>query len=110
MSSALRERVAAARRRAAQGTSLRPSSLFSTPIGSGGGGALQGTVDPVVYGNQLLGLDTEHAVDGKVKDVLKDYTFYIVPSMCPDGAFCGHLRTNADGQNLNREWCSTGSK
>ena len=44
-----------------------------------GGGALQGTVDPVVYGNQLLGLDTEHAVDGKVKDVLKDYTFYIVP-------------------------------
>ena len=49
-------------------------------------------------------------VDGKVKDVLKDYTFYIVPSMCPDGAFRGHLRTNADGQNLNREWCSTGSK
>ena len=46
-------------------------------------------------------------VDGKVKDVLKDYTFYIVPSMCPDGAFRGHLRTNADGQNLNREWCST---
>ena len=47
-------------------------------------------------------------VDGKVKDVLKDCTFYIVPSMCPDGgAFRGHLRTNADGQNLNREWCST---
>ena len=29
--------------------------------------------------SRLLGLDTEYAVDGKVKDVLKDYTFYIVP-------------------------------
>ena len=53
---------------------------------------------------------TIDAVDGQVRDVLKMYTFYIVPNMCPDGAFRGHLRTNAGGQNLNREWCSSGSE
>jgi murein tripeptide amidase MpaA len=30
--------------------------------------------------------------------------FYIVPNMNPDGSFRGHLRTNAAGMNLNREW------
>src|SRR5690606_37436997 len=30
--------------------------------------------------------------------------FHIVPNMNPDGAFRGHLRTNALGVNLNREW------
>lgn len=31
-------------------------------------------------------------------------TFHIVPNMNPDGARRGHLRTNAVGVNLNREW------
>ncbi|MBS0479768.1 MAG: hypothetical protein JSR79_10785 [Proteobacteria bacterium] len=31
-------------------------------------------------------------------------TFYVVPNMNPDGTFRGHLRTNAAGVNLNREW------
>src|SRR3546814_5147097 len=31
-------------------------------------------------------------------------TFHIVPNMNPDGSFHGHLRTNAAGVNLNREW------
>ena len=31
-------------------------------------------------------------------------TFHIVPNMNPDGTFRGHLRTNAAGTNLNREW------
>lgn len=31
-------------------------------------------------------------------------TFYIVPNMNPDGSRRGHLRTNAAGINLNREW------
>ncbi|WP_150290650.1 M14 family metallopeptidase [Sphingobium estronivorans] len=31
-------------------------------------------------------------------------TFYIVPNMNPDGSRRGHLRTNAVGINLNREW------
>jgi murein tripeptide amidase MpaA len=31
-------------------------------------------------------------------------TLHIVPNMNPDGAFRGHLRTNAAGTNLNREW------
>lgn len=30
--------------------------------------------------------------------------FYVVPNMNPDGSRRGHLRTNAAGANLNREW------
>lgn len=39
--------------------------------------------------------------------VLRDQaTFHIVPNMNPDGSFRGHLRNNAAGANLNREWQS----
>ncbi|WP_225206977.1 M14 family metallopeptidase [Novosphingobium huizhouense] len=31
-------------------------------------------------------------------------TFHVVPNMNPDGSVRGHLRTNAAGVNLNREW------
>ncbi len=31
-------------------------------------------------------------------------TFHVVPNMNPDGSARGHLRTNAVGSNLNREW------
>ncbi len=31
-------------------------------------------------------------------------TFYVVPNMNPDGSVRGHLRNNAAGANLNREW------
>jgi murein tripeptide amidase MpaA len=57
---------------------------------------------------RLLGLDTDGEVDGQVKKMLTLYTFYIVPCMCPDGAVRGHLRTNACGANLNREWAPKG--
>jgi murein tripeptide amidase MpaA len=33
-------------------------------------------------------------------------TFNIVPNMNPDGSRLGHLRTNAAGINLNREWAA----
>ncbi|GGB12025.1 M14 family metallopeptidase [Agarivorans gilvus] len=36
--------------------------------------------------------------------LLKDTVFYVVPNMNPDGSVRGHLRTNAVGTNLNREW------
>ena len=35
---------------------------------------------------------------------LKHAVFYVVPNINPDGAIRGHLRTNAAGANLNREW------
>lgn len=33
-------------------------------------------------------------------------TIHIVPNMNPDGSVRGHLRTNAAGVNLNREWAA----
>ena len=36
--------------------------------------------------------------------LLSQACFYIVPNMNPDGSKRGHLRTNAAGANLNREW------
>jgi murein tripeptide amidase MpaA len=42
--------------------------------------------------------------DPLVRRLREKATFHIVPNMNPDGAFRGHLRTNAAGVNLNREW------
>ena len=39
--------------------------------------------------------------------VAQQMPFHIVPNCNPDGSFRGHLRTNADGTNLNREWVYT---
>ncbi|RME64585.1 MAG: hypothetical protein D6782_07965 [Alphaproteobacteria bacterium] len=36
--------------------------------------------------------------------LLEKAVFYVVPNMNPDGSRRGHLRTNAAGVNLNREW------
>jgi len=58
--------------------------------------------------NRLLGLSTGGATDGLTRKLLKQFTFHIVPNMNPDGATRGHLRVNAGGANLNREWASTG--
>jgi murein tripeptide amidase MpaA len=42
--------------------------------------------------------------DAVTREVLKVADFFIVPNMNPDGGVRGHLRTNACGANLNREW------
>ncbi|MDT0629848.1 M14-type cytosolic carboxypeptidase [Alteromonas sp. W364] len=42
--------------------------------------------------------------DGVAKSLLEQNTFYVIPNMNPDGSARGHLRTNAVGTNLNREW------
>jgi murein tripeptide amidase MpaA len=44
--------------------------------------------------------------DSVSKSLLAQCVFYLVPSMNPDGAVRGNLRTNAAGANLNREWVS----
>ena len=38
------------------------------------------------------------------EDLLAKTTVHVVPNMNPDGTQRGHLRTNAAGVNLNREW------
>jgi len=45
--------------------------------------------------------------DAVAQELLTLADFYIVPNMNPDGSFRGHLRTNAAGVNLNREWDKT---
>lgn len=42
--------------------------------------------------------------DGLGRQLLDKAVFYIIPNMNPDGSARGHLRTNAVGTNLNREW------
>ncbi|KIG12834.1 Zinc carboxypeptidase domain protein [Enhygromyxa salina] len=57
----------------------------------------------------------EHLMDGLLarlldptdpvsRTLLAKADFWIVPNMNPDGSRRGHLRTNASGANLNREW------
>ncbi|WP_218418462.1 M14 family metallopeptidase [Alteromonas lipotrueae] len=44
--------------------------------------------------------------DGLARQLLDNAVFYVVPNMNPDGSARGHLRTNAVGTNLNREWAT----
>lgn len=46
-------------------------------------------------------LDEDDPVARKLR---QHAVFHIVPNMNPDGSRRGHLRTNAKGVNLNREW------
>lgn len=46
-------------------------------------------------------LDTDNAVS---RTLLERCEFHIIANMNPDGSRRGHLRTNAIGINLNREW------
>jgi murein tripeptide amidase MpaA len=46
-------------------------------------------------------VDESDPVTGHLLDRL---VFHVVPNMNPDGSRRGHLRTNAAGVNLNREW------
>ncbi len=42
--------------------------------------------------------------DPVARALLERAVIHVVPNMNPDGSFRGHLRTNAKGINLNREW------
>lgn len=54
---------------------------------------------PVGFLERLL--DSHSAL---ARHALQKAVFYVVPNMNPDGSWRGHLRTNAAGANLNREW------
>ncbi len=56
---------------------------------------MEGAVDALI--------DTDNATIAALRDKA---TLHLVPNMNPDGSFRGHLRTNAAGVNLNREWHS----
>lgn len=42
--------------------------------------------------------------DALAKLLRRKAVFFVVPCLNPDGSVLGHLRTNATGANLNREW------
>ncbi|WP_046269944.1 M14 family metallopeptidase [Pseudomonas syringae] len=42
--------------------------------------------------------------DAVLQQLLAEADVYLVPNVNPDGAFHGHLRTNANGKDLNRAW------
>lgn len=42
--------------------------------------------------------------DALARKLRETATISVIPHMNPDGAILGHLRTNAAGANLNREW------
>ena len=44
--------------------------------------------------------------DSVGRELRKRCRFHVVPNMNPDGSARGHLRTNAVGVNLNREWAT----
>jgi murein tripeptide amidase MpaA len=48
-------------------------------------------------------IDESNAASRKL---LSQCDLYLVPNMNPDGSRRGHLRTNAAGRNLNREWAN----
>jgi murein tripeptide amidase MpaA len=76
----------------------------------------EGPLQVWLYGRQHPGETmTEYWMEGALEKLLDDAdpvsrrlrekaTFHVVPNMNPDGSKRGHLRTNAVGVNLNREW------
>ncbi|HLL58673.1 MAG TPA: M14-type cytosolic carboxypeptidase [Allosphingosinicella sp.] len=76
----------------------------------------EGSLQVWLYGRQHPGESmAEYWMEGALEKLLDDAdpvsrrlrqraTFHIVPNMNPDGSRRGHLRTNAVGVNLNREW------
>lgn len=44
------------------------------------------------------------------KSLLEKCKLFLMPNMNPDGSRRGHLRTNAVGRNLNREWADASEK
>ncbi len=88
------------------GQSLDGQAIDAFTIGTGG-------KQVWIYGRQHPGESmTEWWMEGALEwlatpaaaGLLGKATVHVVPNMNPDGTRRGHLRTNAAGVNLNREW------
>jgi murein tripeptide amidase MpaA len=60
--------------------------------------------------HRLFGLgETNGSIDDATRTLLDSVRMHVIPNANPDGSVLGHLRTNAVGANLNREWADTTS-
>ncbi len=57
---------------------------------------IEGWLDRLLDNNDATSIELRRLCD-----------IHVVPNMNPDGSYRGHLRTNAAGANLNREWASS---
>ena len=90
------------------GTTLDGQAIDCFDIGTGAKQVwLYGRQHP---GESMTEFWMEGALDWLTSDAAKPLlaaaTVHVVPNMNPDGTRRGHLRTNAAGVNLNREWHS----
>lgn len=98
------------------GRTLDGQDLDLLRVSEGGGAASETKKRCWVFARQHPGESmAEHLMDGLLarlldpsdpvsRTLLRKADFWIVPNMNPDGSRRGHLRTNASGANLNREW------
>ncbi len=94
------------------GTTLDGQDIDLLTIGTPGDGRLSFWVTARQHPGEVMAEWWIEGLLGRLLDetdpvarvLLEKAVFYIVPNMNPDGSRRGHLRTNAKGVNLNREW------
>ncbi|PRQ01019.1 Zinc carboxypeptidase [Enhygromyxa salina] len=98
------------------GRTLDGQDLDLCRVTEGGAAPREGKKRCWIFARQHPGESmAEHFMDGLLarlldpadpvaRALLAKADFWIVPNMNPDGSRRGHLRTNAAGANLNREW------
>lgn len=98
------------------GRTLDGQDLDLLRVTAGGAEPSEGKKRCWIFARQHPGESmAEHLMDGLLarlldpadpvaRALLDAADFWIVPNMNPDGSRRGHLRTNAAGANLNREW------
>lgn len=75
----------------------------AAPLCPGRGTAGESMAEWLVEGMVQRLLDPADPISRRLSELA---TVYIIPNINPDGSIRGHLRTNAAGANLNREWAA----